>query len=174
MTDILRPIIGIENRTAQEVFDIMCDRFRISHSLPSNLPEYGHWFPDLWDAYLADLVGWQDRRNWAQLPATFRWHEFYERICAALTPSATMEGVMRAAAISSSEHRYDASALSGDAFGLTDDEAWEQLVNFDDRTSPAEYPDMALITREELSHFMRSSAVCELGDILSGDEGDAQ
>lgn len=25
--DILRPIIGIENRTAQEVFDIMCDRF---------------------------------------------------------------------------------------------------------------------------------------------------
>ena len=34
---------------------------------------------------------------------------------AALTPSATMEGVMRAAAISSSEHRYDASALSGDA-----------------------------------------------------------
>ncbi|PAL23574.1 hypothetical protein [Sphingopyxis sp. GW247-27LB] len=26
--DILRPIIGIESRTAQEVFDIMCDRFR--------------------------------------------------------------------------------------------------------------------------------------------------
>jgi hypothetical protein len=28
MSDLLRPIIGIENRTAQEVFDIMCDRFR--------------------------------------------------------------------------------------------------------------------------------------------------
>lgn len=28
MTDLLRPIAGIENRTAQEVFDIMCDRFR--------------------------------------------------------------------------------------------------------------------------------------------------
>ena len=27
-TELLRPIIGIENRTAQEVFDIMCDRFR--------------------------------------------------------------------------------------------------------------------------------------------------
>lgn len=28
--DLTRPIIGIENRTAQEVFDIMCDRFRRS------------------------------------------------------------------------------------------------------------------------------------------------
>jgi DNA-binding PucR family transcriptional regulator len=26
--DPLRPIIGVENRTAQEVFDIMCDRIR--------------------------------------------------------------------------------------------------------------------------------------------------
>lgn len=26
--EIVRPIIGIENRTAQEVFDMMCDRFR--------------------------------------------------------------------------------------------------------------------------------------------------
>lgn len=25
--DLTRPIIGIENRTAQEVFDIMCSRF---------------------------------------------------------------------------------------------------------------------------------------------------
>jgi hypothetical protein len=28
--DITRPIIGIENRTAQEVFDIMCDRIRLA------------------------------------------------------------------------------------------------------------------------------------------------
>lgn len=28
MTDLTRPIIGIENRTAQEAFDIMCDRIR--------------------------------------------------------------------------------------------------------------------------------------------------
>jgi hypothetical protein len=35
-TDILRPIIGIENRTAQEVFDIMCDRF--SHRQARSLP----------------------------------------------------------------------------------------------------------------------------------------
>lgn len=69
-------------------------RHRISHSLPGDvgkaLPEYGEWLPDLWDAYLGDLVGWEDRRNWANLPATFRWHEFYERILAALTPSATI------------------------------------------------------------------------------------
>lgn len=27
---LTRPIVGIENRTAQEVFDIMCDRFRLA------------------------------------------------------------------------------------------------------------------------------------------------
>ena len=27
MDNLFRPIIGIENRTPQEVFDIMCDRF---------------------------------------------------------------------------------------------------------------------------------------------------
>ncbi|MGB3833752.1 MAG: hypothetical protein WA975_18025 [Mesorhizobium sp.] len=35
--DLTRPIIGIENRTAQEVFDIMCDRFRRA-PLPSPAP----------------------------------------------------------------------------------------------------------------------------------------
>lgn len=34
MTDLTRPIIGIENRTAQEVFDIMCDRIRHAPLLP--------------------------------------------------------------------------------------------------------------------------------------------
>lgn len=28
MGNLMHPIVGIENRTAQEVFDIMCDRFR--------------------------------------------------------------------------------------------------------------------------------------------------
>lgn len=28
--DLTRPIIGIENRTAQEVFDIMCDRIKLA------------------------------------------------------------------------------------------------------------------------------------------------
>ena len=31
-SEMTRPIIGIENRTAQEVFDIMCDRFKIALS----------------------------------------------------------------------------------------------------------------------------------------------
>ena len=36
MTDLTRPIIGIENRTAREVFDIMCDRIRSAAlSVPS-------------------------------------------------------------------------------------------------------------------------------------------
>jgi hypothetical protein len=32
---LLRPIIGIECRTAQEVFDIMCDRFRRASPAPA-------------------------------------------------------------------------------------------------------------------------------------------
>lgn len=32
---LTRPIVGIENRTAQEVFDIMCDRFRLA-ALPAS------------------------------------------------------------------------------------------------------------------------------------------
>lgn len=32
--ELTRPIVGIENRTAQEVFDIMCDRFRLSALSP--------------------------------------------------------------------------------------------------------------------------------------------
>lgn len=28
MRSVMRPIIGIENRTAEEVFDIMCDRIK--------------------------------------------------------------------------------------------------------------------------------------------------
>lgn len=31
-SELTRPIVGIENRTAQEVFDIMCDRFKIALS----------------------------------------------------------------------------------------------------------------------------------------------
>lgn len=48
------------------------------------LPEYGDWLPDVWDAYLRDLVGWEYKHNWASLPATFRWHEFHERLAQAI------------------------------------------------------------------------------------------
>lgn len=41
--------------------------------------------------------------------------------------------------------------------GLSPSEAWQELVEKDDRTSPSEYPDMALITREELAEFMDTS-----------------
>lgn len=33
--------------------------------------------------------------------------------------------------------------------------AWQELIERDDRTSPEEYPEMALITRDELAEFMR-------------------
>lgn len=46
------------------------------------LPPYGDWLPDLWDTYLTDLAG-RDH-GWARLPATFRWHEFHERLEAAI------------------------------------------------------------------------------------------
>lgn len=39
---------------------------------------------------------------------------------------------------------------------LTVADAWQDLVDKDDRTSPEEYPDMALITREELADYMQS------------------
>lgn len=37
-------------------------------------------------------------------------------------------------------------------------DAWTDLVDKDDRTSPEEYPDMALITAEELREFMERAA----------------
>ncbi|MCL8382120.1 hypothetical protein [Xanthobacter aminoxidans] len=42
--------------------------------------------------------------------------------------------------------------------GMTADEAWQDLCEKDDRTSPAEYPDYSLITREELAGYMRQTA----------------
>lgn len=47
------------------------------------LPEYDNWLPDTWDAYLYELVG-SERTHWARLPATFRWHEFHERLAQAI------------------------------------------------------------------------------------------
>ena len=53
------------------------------------------------------------------------------------------------------------STLSADAIRqgegevFTGVEAWDELVNVDDRTSPEEYPDMCLITRDELIDFMK-------------------
>lgn len=38
------------------------------------------------------------------------------------------------------------------------DQCWSDLVEMTDRTSPEEYPDMCLITREELGDFLRLAA----------------
>lgn len=42
---------------------------------------------------------------------------------------------------------------------LTPAEAWSELVEKDDRTSPEDYPEMALITEKELRGFMQRGAV---------------
>ncbi|WP_409788149.1 Lar family restriction alleviation protein [Sphingomonas pseudosanguinis] len=47
-----------------------------------------------------------------------------------------------------------ADAIRGGVEIFTGVEAWDELVNVDDRTSPEDYPDMCLITRDELIDFM--------------------
>lgn len=42
---------------------------------------------------------------------------------------------------------------------LTPEEAWQDLVEKDDRTSPEEYPEMCLITRAELTDYMNRAAL---------------
>jgi len=54
----------------------------------------------------------------------------------------------------------------GDGVRVTDevvDREWDRLCEKDDRSSPVEYPDMALITRDELAEAMRT-ALPPLGD----------
>lgn len=46
----------------------------------------------------------------------------------------------------------------GEVRRLTPEQAWQDLIEMDDRTSPADEPDMALITFEELAAYMRGSA----------------
>lgn len=53
-----------------------------------------------------------------------------------------------------------------EANGLTTGEAWEELCSADDRTSPEEYPDMCLITREELAEFMRRATETRIRSCL--------
>lgn len=38
-------------------------------------------------------------------------------------------------------------------------DAWQDLCDKDDRTSPEEYPDMCLITREEIADFMSRASL---------------
>jgi len=52
---------------------------------------------------------------------------------------------------------HSPAPMAGETAPLyTFDEAWDELVNKDDRTSPEEYPDMCLITRDELQCYMEA------------------
>ena len=47
---------------------------------------------------------------------------------------------------------------TNDALAAEQQDCWQDLLDKSDRTSPEEYPDMALITREELFDYMNSAA----------------
>ena len=72
----------------------------------STLPEYGDWLPNVWNAYLRDLVGWENLDRWARLPGTFRWHEFHALLAQAI---ASQEAVGdKADSTGSDEHAFHA------------------------------------------------------------------
>lgn len=48
----------------------------------------------------------------------------------------------------------DTRCSAGTAEPFTPNDAWDELVNKDDRTSPEEYPEMCLISFEELMDYM--------------------
>jgi hypothetical protein len=51
---------------------------------------------------------------------------------------------------------------------LTIADAWDILLNVDDRTSPEEYPDMCLITRDELERFMLAALATNAPEKVNG------
>lgn len=56
-------------------------------------------------------------------------------------------------------------SLPSDRGDVTDvvESAWQDLCERDDRTSPEDYPDMCLITREELAEFMSRARLSQAG-----------
>lgn len=63
----------------------------------------------------------------------------------------------------------DPKLIDGGEEHLTPKEAWRILVEMDDRTSPEEYPDHALITYDELERFMQAAippADTNIGELI--------
>lgn len=91
------------------------------------------------------LKHWRNRKR-RQVPSTLAYGDgaidAYERVLKHLASITT-------------------APLSGKDGSLREalDECWDDLVNKDDRTSPEEYPDMALITREELGDYLDRAAL---------------
>jgi hypothetical protein len=59
-------------------------------------------------------------------------------------------------------HRLSAPPATsdrGEGFLYTFDQAWDELVNKDDRTSPEEYPEFCLISHDELRSYMEARDV---------------
>jgi hypothetical protein len=68
--------------------------------------------------------------------------------------------VMRSFALGIIDDLIDAPQPSGEPVEtLSADDAWRDLVEKDDRNSPEDYPEMCLITFEELRDFMQRASL---------------
>ena len=54
---------------------------------------------------------------------------------------------------------------------MTPEQAWQELLEKDDRTSPAETPEMCLITFGELRDFMQAAEQRERQALTAADRG---
>lgn len=57
----------------------------------------------------------------------------------------------------------DKHSSAGTAEPFTPNDAWDELVNRDDRTSPEDYPEMCLISFDELKDYMERAVEAAQG-----------
>lgn len=57
--------------------------------------------------------------------------------------------------------------MAASTAALSADDAWNELLEKDDRNSPEDYPEMCLITVEELRDFMRRATSRDEGCTVS-------
>lgn len=83
---------GMASTYRNESGNLCCDWCGVP--IDSVLPPYDDLVADVFEGYLKHLVGWEDAGNWARLPATWRWHEFWDRLASAIeTRSAETAGL---------------------------------------------------------------------------------
>jgi len=130
---LMRPIIGIENRTAQEVFDILCDRFRPAITAYEAAKGEGvevkplewvkHPSADLWRA--DSLLG--RHQVYAVISQTSWAFDAFDGITQASGDAGSIVAA-KAAAQADYETRIR-SALTSPASGTTRATAWENIHN---------------------------------------------
>lgn len=71
-----------------EIRELRAENARLREG--ASWPSYDVDVPDAWESYLLELCGFEHRRGWAHLPATFRWHDFWERLGKTITARAAL------------------------------------------------------------------------------------